>query len=80
MVMPLALLNTGEQAEVIDIFSGQTFNRKLEHSGLRIGKKVEVLQHAQRGPLLVKIDETRLAIERGIAMKILVRGHCNRAT
>jgi ferrous iron transport protein A len=40
--------------------------------GLRIGKKVEILNNGG-GPVLVKVDESRIAVARGIAMKIMVR-------
>ncbi len=44
-----------------------------EDMGLRIGKIVEVLNNKGRGPLLLKVDESRIAIGRGMAMKIMVR-------
>lgn len=44
-----------------------------EDMGLRVGKTVEVLNNEGRGPLLLKVDESRIAIGRGMAMKIMVR-------
>ncbi len=44
-----------------------------EDMGLRIGKMVEMLNNAGRGSLLIKVDESRIAIGRGMAMKIMVR-------
>ena len=41
--------------------------------GLRVGKSVEMLSNAGGGPLLIKVDESRIAMGRGVAMKILVR-------
>jgi len=41
--------------------------------GLRTGKTVEMLNNEGRGAILVKIDETRIAIGRGMAMKVMVR-------
>jgi ferrous iron transport protein A len=40
--------------------------------GLRIGKTVEMLTNAG-GPVLLKVDESRIAVDRGLAMKIMVR-------
>lgn len=45
---------------------------RVEDMGLRIGKKVEILNNGG-GPVLLRVDESRLAVARGIAMKILVR-------
>jgi ferrous iron transport protein A len=40
--------------------------------GLRVGKTVEMLNNAG-GPVLLRVDESRIAIARGLAMKIMVR-------
>ncbi len=45
---------------------------RVEDMGLRIGKTVEILNNGG-GPVLVKVDESRIAVARGIAMKIMVR-------
>jgi ferrous iron transport protein A len=45
---------------------------RVEDMGLRIGKKVEIL-NSGGGPVLVRVDESRIAVARGIAMKIMVR-------
>lgn len=45
---------------------------RLEDMGLRVGKNVEMLSNGS-GPILLRVDESRIAIARGIAMKILVR-------
>jgi ferrous iron transport protein A len=45
---------------------------RMDDIGFRIGKTVEMLRSGD-GPVLVKIDESRIAIARGMAMKILVR-------
>lgn len=40
--------------------------------GLAMGARIEVLQNVGRGPLLVRVHETRIALGRGEAAKILV--------
>ncbi len=45
---------------------------RLEDMGLRVGKCVEMLNNGS-GPVLLRVDEARIAIARGMAMKILVR-------
>jgi ferrous iron transport protein A len=34
---------------------------------------VEMLNNEGRGPILLKVDESRIAIGRGMAMKIMVK-------
>jgi len=78
---PLGLLSRGEQAEIVEI-TGQKgcatrSNRDqlchIEDLGLRAGKIIEMLNNEGRGPILLKVDECRIAIDRGMAMKIMVR-------
>ncbi len=78
---PLGLLSAGEKAEIMEI-RGQkvccqeTARNQICHAedmGLRIGKLIEMLNNEGRGPILLKVDESRIAISRGIAMKIMVR-------
>ena len=86
-MLPLALLSTGEKAEVLEtnwqglLSPGAACQRnkpeccsRLEDMGLRVGKTVEILNN-NRGPgvLLVKVDGSRIAMNRGMAMKIMVR-------
>jgi len=70
-MMPCGLLNAGERAEVVAITRGNC--GRMEDMGIRAGKILEMLQNGGRGPVLVKVDETRIAMGRGMAMHILVR-------
>ncbi|MDO8784846.1 MAG: FeoA family protein, partial [Syntrophales bacterium] len=46
---------------------------RMEDMGIRAGKEVEMLNNEGKGAMLIKIDESRIAIGRGMAMKIMVR-------
>lgn len=46
---------------------------RLEDMGIRPGKEVEMLNNRGGGVLLVKVDDSRIAVGRGMAMKIMVR-------
>ena len=78
---PLGLLSTGEKAEIMEIKTQKGCGHRssknqmchAEDMGLRVGRVIEMLNNAGRGSLLVKVDESRIAIGRGIAMKIMVR-------
>jgi ferrous iron transport protein A len=86
-MMPLALLSPGESGEIVTVnvhtpkdkpCCGQCggerhkSDNRVEEMGLRAGKTVEMLSNCS-GPLLLRIDESRIAISRGMAMKIKVR-------
>lgn len=45
----------------------------LENMGLRPGKHVEMVTNSGTGPLVLRVDESRIAMGRGAAMKIYVR-------
>lgn len=77
---PLAFLEEGAQAEIISLREHLARGTKcpdcMEHlmdMGLRPGKQVEMLANSGAGPLLLKVDESRIALGRGMAMKIYVR-------
>lgn len=84
---PLGLLGSGESGEVMEIRDGSghchrhRHGRGWEHEcvgriadmGIRVGRNVEMLKNEGGGPLVVKVDESRIAMDRGMAMKILVR-------
>ena len=80
----LGLLSSGECGEIMEIRHGARGlgaagslcpdrQSRLETMGIRVGKQVEVLRSEGGGPLLIKVDESRIAVSRGMAMKILVR-------
>ena len=52
--------------------AGGDVGSRAEDMGLRIGKQVQMLSNGT-GPVLVKVDESRIAVDRGVAMRIKVR-------
>jgi ferrous iron transport protein A len=83
-MIPLGLLSPGEQGEILAIRgrgaagSASCFpdtaacDGRIGDMGLRVGKLVEVLSN-DKGPVLIRVDEARIAVDRGTAMKIMVR-------
>lgn len=83
-MVPLGLLSPGEYGEIVEVRlrkgccggSGRDDRVKsdvrVEDMGLRVGKCVEMLTNGG-GPVLVKVDESRIAVDRGMAMKIMVK-------
>lgn len=83
-MIPLGLLAPGEKAEVAEIRMPNPVSSccackkksgccsRVENLGLRAGKTVEILHNPGRSAILVKVDESRIALGRGVAMKIMV--------
>ena len=68
----LAQLPTGAHAVVQRLCGGRGLAGRLASMGLTVGCRLEVLQHRRRGPVLVRVRETRIALGHGEAAKILV--------
>jgi ferrous iron transport protein A len=79
-MIPLGLLSTGECGEIAEIriatrrgscCEKQKCDCRIEDLGLRIGKTVHMLNNGS--PVLLKVDESRIAVDRSMAMKILIK-------
>ena len=83
-MIPLGLLSPGEYGEIVaarlnKAVSGdpccddrEKCDCRVEDMGLRIGKRIEMLNNSGSAVLL-RVDESRLAIDRALAMKIMVK-------
>lgn len=79
-MISLIHLNKGEKGEITKIAKNTENHACCPRSegravelGLRLGKTIEVLQKGKFGPMLVKVDETRIALGYGLASKIQVQ-------
>ena len=80
-MIPLGLLSPGEQGVIIEMrlfpagdpcsAERQKCDCRVEDMGLRIGKTVQMLNNGS--PILLKVDESRIAVDRGMAMKIMIK-------
>ena len=72
---PVALvaLPTGACGTVAALNGGTAFVGRLAGMGITVGADVRVLQNTGQGPLLIHVRETRLAIGRGEALRVLIR-------
>ena len=66
-------LVTGTRAVVSALRGGRGFASRLAGMGISIGCQIEVLQNPVHGPLLLLVRDTRIALGRNEASKILVR-------
>ena len=66
-------LDSGTRAVVSELQGGRGFACRLAGMGITVGCQIEVLQNPAHGSLLVLVRDTRIALGRGVASKILVR-------
>jgi len=70
--VPLVDLPSGARTVVRQLTGGPVFTGRLAAMGVAVDSPLEVLQNRGRGPVLVLVRDTRIALGRGEAAKILV--------
>ena len=70
-MMPLILADPGEEAIIRKVGGGPEMKKHLEDMGFTVGGAVTVM-NTIGGNLIVKIKESRVAISREMASKIMV--------
>jgi ferrous iron transport protein A len=73
--MPLSSLETHEHATIIDLAGGHGMLSRMATLGFTPGAEVTMVQNLGRGPLIVQVRGTRVALGRGEARKIKVCRH-----
>lgn len=72
--MRLDTLETGRKVRVISINRGAGAEQRLLEMGIVPGVEVELLaKHPLKGPVIVKLDNTRIALGRNLANAIEVQ-------
>jgi len=74
-LVPLSKVAEGESVTVVEMGGGRWFKQRLVSMGVSVGSTVKVLRanNSIGGPTLIAIGQTRLAIGRGMAERIMVR-------
>jgi ferrous iron transport protein A len=73
--MPATLdqMHESNKAKVIDIQGGQRIRQRLGQMGIHPGDIITILRYgALRGPILIEIHGSQVALGRGIASKVIV--------
>jgi len=65
-------LANGRKAKIVRVAGGRGLIYRLYQMGLTPGTEVEVLSNYGRGPIVIRVMCTEVAIGRGVARKILV--------
>ncbi|MBN1641793.1 MAG: ferrous iron transport protein A [Anaerolineae bacterium] len=71
--IPLTELAAGEQSTVAELRGGRSFVSRLATLGFTLGAPLVVVQNFGRGPLIVRVRDTRIALGRGEAERVLVQ-------
>ena len=73
MLLDLTQLKSGQKGTVVEMQGGVGFSRRLEAMGIRPGKKItKTSAQFWRGPQIVEVGNSRVAIGFGMAKRILV--------
>jgi Fur family transcriptional regulator, ferric uptake regulator len=71
-LMPLVSAKPGEGVYIRDVAGGDNVRARLTSMGFRTGDRIEIINNDGTGRLIVGRGESRLAIGRGLADKIIV--------
>jgi ferrous iron transport protein A len=68
----LGSVRSGESVQIRRMDGGHQFLSRLASLGFTPGAQLEVIQNYGHGPIIVRLRDTRVALGRGEAEKILV--------
>ncbi|MBN2044767.1 MAG: ferrous iron transport protein A [Anaerolineales bacterium] len=69
--IPLCDAPIGQPVNLIEIIGGKKLHRRLVELGLTPGVRLKVMQDSG-GPLIIAVRDSRIALGRGMAQKIMV--------
>jgi ferrous iron transport protein A len=72
VAVPLAHLHTGTQATVIELLGGSDCVGRLAALGFTPGVTLDVVRNPGRGPIIVSLLDTQIALGRGEAHRVIV--------
>jgi ferrous iron transport protein A len=71
--LTLAEMKTGQTGVVVGVLGGRDLIQRLDALGIRPGKKVTKLSSTLfRGPITLRVNNSRVAVGFGMAKKIIV--------
>ena len=70
--MPLTMAPPGKEVTLTAVYGGRGIRMRLHSLGLIPGVKLRVLNNNGAGPLMVAVMDSRVALGRGMAHKIMV--------
>ncbi len=70
-VFPLAMSASGEKVRLVSISGGEGLMHRLTALGLTPGVELSIVQDSG-GPLVISVRDSRIALGRGMAHKVMV--------
>ncbi len=70
-MLPLTLATLGEECEIKKVGGNAELKKHLEDLGIVAGQKITVVSETS-GNLIVNVKETRIALDRAMATKIMI--------
>lgn len=78
--MTLIDIEPRSTAKVTDIFGGRRVRNHLNGLGIHVGDPITVVERAPfRGPVIVQVHGSRVALGRGVATKVSVEPNAARS-
>lgn len=72
-IIPLSKMGVNKSGIISSLEGGAKFHARLQALNLRIGKRIKKIStNPFRGPIVVEIDRSRLALGHGMANKVMV--------
>ena len=71
-MLNLVQVPAGKKVRLVKIIGGVTLRKRLEEMGIYPETEIEIIKSSGEGPIIVKVDDTRFGLGRGMAAKILV--------
>ncbi|MEA2069907.1 MAG: ferrous iron transport protein A [Asgard group archaeon] len=71
--IPLIDLPVGKKGIINSVKGGRRACQRLNELGLIVGATVEMVNKINRGPVMIRVKGSKLALGRGLAMKVFVQ-------
>jgi Fe2+ transport system protein FeoA len=71
-MLPLAMIAEGENVQLVNIIGGRVLRKRLADLGLSPGMSLKVVQADPHGPIILAVKDSRIALGRGMAQKVMV--------
>ncbi|MDB4335106.1 ferrous iron transport protein A [bacterium] len=73
MLKTLTEMQVDEWGTISTLDGGKGLSEKLDNMSLYIGKEIKLIsKHSRKGPVIIKVGNTQIAIGFGIAQKIFI--------
>jgi Fe2+ transport system protein FeoA len=72
MMLTLAMITAGEDVQLVNIIGGRILRKRLADLGLNPGMNLRVVQVDPQGPMILAVKDSRIALGRGMAQKVMV--------